>query len=69
MACFLLGATTLPRPFIWESSVGYQNGPDYISYVNALENTDLLTLEDRRVQLCLKFARKTIKNPKHCKGW
>ena len=40
-------------------------GPDYISYVNALGNTDLLTLEDRRVQLCLKFARKAFKNPKH----
>ena len=40
-------------------------GPDYVSYSNALEKVNLLTLEDRRVQLCLKFARKAIKNPKH----
>ena len=40
-------------------------GSDYVSYPNALENVNLLTLEDRRIQLCFKFAQKAYKNPKH----
>ena len=40
-------------------------GSDYVSYPNALENVNLFTLEDRRIQLCLKFAQKAYKNPKH----
>ena len=36
---------------------------DYQSYEKALEKLNLETLEDRRDQLCLKFALKCRKNP------
>ena len=42
-------------------------GSDYVSYSNALDNLNLLTLDDRRVQLCFKFAQKAYTNPKHTK--
>ena len=43
-------------------------GSSYISYTSARKLTDLLTLETRRVNLCHKFALKTVKNLKH-KKW
>ena len=36
---------------------------DYKSYEKALEKLNLETLEERRSQLCLKFARKCKNNP------
>ena len=36
-----------------------------MSYRSALKQTGLQTLESRRVTLCLKFAKKAAKNPKH----
>ena len=42
-------------------------GNRYENYRNALEMTDLETLETRRAKLCLKFAKKAEKNDKHSK--
>ena len=42
-------------------------GYRYENYKNALEKTNLETLETRRSKLCLKFALKAEKNDKHCK--
>ena len=42
-------------------------GREYTSYTSACEQTNLLTLESRRVKLCEKFARKAASNPKHQK--
>ena len=42
-------------------------GPAYTSYSSACDLINLLTLETRRVNLCRKFALKTVKNPKHTK--
>ena len=43
-------------------------GGQYVSYKSALKYTGMETLESRRVKLCLKFARKAEKHPKH-KAW
>ena len=43
-------------------------GERYENYQNALDITELDTLEDRRDKLCLKFAKKAEKDPKH-KKW
>ena len=43
-------------------------GQKYENYKNALELTNLETLEERRDKLCLKFAKKAEKNVKH-KNW
>ena len=43
-------------------------GPQYTSYRSALEYTGLLTLEERRENLCKRFAVKASKNSKH-KEW
>ena len=44
-------------------------GDQYESYRNALNMTNLVTLDARRDKLCLKFAhKKTEKNIKH-KNW
>ena len=40
-------------------------GREYNGYENALEKLRLRTLEERRVELCTKFARKTAKNEKY----
>ena len=37
---------------------------NYQSYKKALIKLDIETLEDRREQLCLNFARKCVKNKK-----
>ena len=41
---------------------------DYLSYRNALKSVNLDSLENRRSKLCLKFAKKAAKHPKH-KQW
>ena len=38
---------------------------EFISYSSACSNANLLTLEERRIQLCKKFAFKSYKHPKH----
>ena len=40
-------------------------GNDYLNYTDALAQTGLDTLEKRRAQLCLSFAKKSAKHPKH----
>ena len=40
-------------------------GIQYTSYLNALHELGLETLEERRMKLCLKFALKAEKNPKY----
>ena len=40
--------------------------PTY-SYKNALKTLNLSSLDSRRDKLCLKFANKAVKNPKHNK--
>ena len=40
-------------------------GQAYTSYEHALDISKLETLESRRENLCLKFAKKTAKHPKH----
>ena len=40
-------------------------GEMYISYESALEMSGLETLEARRTQRCLKFAKKCLRNPRH----
>ena len=41
-------------------------GQAYLSYENALKISKLETLEYRRENLCLTFAKKAAKHPKHC---
>ena len=43
-------------------------GSEYQSYDSALAITKLATLESRRLQLCVKFAKRCAKHPKH-KAW
>ena len=43
-------------------------GNNYINYESALDKTQLETLENRRMLLCIKFAQKASKHPKH-KNW
>ena len=40
-------------------------GDSYEGYRNALELSNLESLESRRDKLCLKFAKKAVKNDKH----
>ena len=40
-------------------------GEEYQNYENALDILGSETLDDRRVKLCQKFARKAIRNPKY----
>ena len=42
-------------------------GQDYQSYSSACEMSNLISLEERRIQLCKKFALKAMKNKKHSK--
>ena len=42
-------------------------GQNYVDYRNALNIASLVTLEERRVSLCKKFAMKCVKHPKHSK--
>ena len=65
---------------VWHSSLSQENVQDlervqksacrimlrekYQGYKNALNRLDLLTLDERREELCLQFAIKCTKNPK-----
>ena len=65
---------------VWHSSLTQENGDDmertqksfcklilqekYVNYENALMKLDLLSLEERREILCLKFAKSGIRNEK-----
>ena len=42
-------------------------GQDYKSYSSACEVANLLTLDQRRQNLCKKFSLKAVNNPKHTK--
>ena len=42
-------------------------GNNYENYQKALNMASLVTLEERRVSLCKKFAMKCVKHPKHSK--
>ena len=42
-------------------------GEDYILYKNALKALNLLSLDNQRDKLCLKFAKKASKHPNHQK--
>ena len=39
-------------------------GEKYENYQNALLQLDMLTLSERREELCINFAKKCVKNPK-----
>ena len=43
-------------------------GEKYVSYQNALSQSSLPLLEDRRISMCKKFARKSLNHEKHS-GW
>ena len=43
-------------------------GNCYLDYENALVKSNLEALEERRTKLCLNFAKKSAKHPKH-KHW
>ena len=43
-------------------------GENYGNYEDALKTTNLESLEERRMLLCTKFAKKSAKHPKH-KSW
>jgi hypothetical protein len=43
-------------------------GNSYTTYQHALTETNIQSLEDRRVKLCSKFAKKSVKNSKF-KNW
>ena len=43
-------------------------GNVYLDYENALVKSNLETLEERRTKICLKFAKKSAKHPKH-RNW
>ena len=65
---------------VWHSSLSQQNindlervqksalkiilGQKYTNYENSLSKLDILSLSERREQLCLQFALKCTKNPK-----
>ena len=65
---------------VWHSSLSLQNitdiervqksacklilGEKYENYQNALLQLDMLTLSERREELCINFAKKCVKNPK-----
>ena len=42
-------------------------GLEYDSYASACEMSNLPTLEERRIKLCVNFAMKALKNTKHSK--
>ena len=69
-----------PSATVWHSSLTEENindlervhksavkiilGDKYIGYENSLSKLDMLSLNERREQLCLQFAQKCLKNPK-----
>ena len=40
-------------------------GENYVSYRTALQSCNLTSLESRREKLCVKFASRAAKHPKH----
>ena len=50
---------------VQKSALSIILGPSYISYVNALEKTNMESLEERRIKLSLTFAKKAAKHPQH----
>ena len=42
-------------------------GKEYSSYESALEKLDMESLEERRLKLCITFAKKAANHPKHQK--
>ena len=50
---------------VQKSALSIILGPSYICYENALSQTALKRLDERRDQLCLTFAKKTLKHPLH----
>ena len=40
-------------------------GSEYSKYEDALAQTGMYTLENRRTKLCLSFGKKAAKHPKH----
>ena len=50
---------------VQKSALSIIFGPSYICYDNALLQTALKRLDERRDQLCLTFAKKTLKHPLH----
>ena len=57
-------ANTTSIERVQKASLAIILGQRYISYSNALKVTSLERLYTRRVALCLKFAKRSIKNPK-----
>ena len=49
---------------VQKSAVKIILGDKYIGYENSLSKLDMLSLNERREQLCLHFAQKCLKNPK-----
>ena len=63
--CGLTVAETHDIERVQKSFLHIALGSNYANYENALSKSKLETLEDRRKQLCLNFAVKAAKHPKH----
>ena len=50
---------------VQKSALAVILGPSYVCYENALAQTALERLDDRRVKLSLSFAKKSAKHPQH----
>ena len=59
---------TLDIERVQKSFLHIAMGNNYHSYESALERAELESLEARRTKLCLSFAKKAAKHPKH-KHW
>ena len=60
-------AWTLVVSWVQKSALRILYGQNYENYQNTLNMASLVTLEERRVSLCKKFALKCVKHPKHSK--
>ena len=49
---------------VQKSAVKIILGTKYLGYENSLAKLDMISLKDRREQLCLSFAEKCVRNPK-----
>jgi hypothetical protein len=50
--------------WVQKSAVKLMLGTKYLGYENSLAKLDMISLKDRREQLCLSFAEKCVRNPK-----
>ena len=66
--CGLTKAEVTDIKRVQKSSLHIALGDGYGDYENALSISKLETLEERRKNLCIKFAKKAAKHPKH-KDW